>query len=52
MTGRSHYIPNTEDDRAAMLKAIGVSELDELFADIPDEHRNPKLEIPSSPLGA
>ncbi len=47
MTGRSHYIPNTDDDRAAMLKAIGVSDLDELFADIPDEYRNPKLEIPS-----
>ncbi|MCE2466098.1 MAG: aminomethyl-transferring glycine dehydrogenase subunit GcvPA [Dehalococcoidia bacterium] len=30
-----------------MLKAIGVSDLDELFADIPGEYRNPKLDIPS-----
>ena len=47
MNGKSHYIPNTDDDRAAMLKAIGVSDLDELFADIPGEYRNPKLDIPS-----
>lgn len=46
MKARSHYIPNTDDDRAAMLKAIGVSDLEELFADIPDEYRNPNLDIP------
>ncbi len=43
---RSHYIPNTDSDRAEMLKSIGVSDLDDLFADIPDNYRNPKLELP------
>ena len=43
---KSHYIPNTDDDRAKMLSVIGVSEVDELFADIPKEYRNPYLDIP------
>ncbi len=30
------YIPNTDDDRAAMLQAIGLSSLDELFSPIPE----------------
>ncbi len=30
------YIPNTSDDRHEMLAAIGVSSIEELFADIPD----------------
>ena len=29
------YIPNTDDDRRAMLDRIGVRDVDELFADIP-----------------
>ncbi len=43
---RFHYLPTTEDDRAAMLQAIGVSELDDLFADIPLDYRNPPLDLP------
>ena len=43
---RSHYIPNTENDRTAMLQTIGASELDELFADIPEAYRNPGLDLP------
>jgi glycine dehydrogenase subunit 1 len=31
----SRYTPTTDADRAAMLEAIGVREIDELFADIP-----------------
>ena len=42
----SPYIPNTDDDRAAMLAAIGVEGLADLFADIPDEYRDPELRIP------
>ena len=42
----SPYIPNTESDRQAMLSQIGVSDLDELFADIPEQFRNPKLALP------
>ena len=42
----SPYSPNTDADRAAMLAAIGVGSVDELFADIPDRFRNPTLSIP------
>jgi glycine dehydrogenase subunit 1 len=31
----SNYLPNTDQDRQAMLAAIGVASLDDLFADIP-----------------
>ena len=41
----SPYIPNTEDDRAAMLQAVGVRSVDELFLDIPAEFRNPELRL-------
>jgi glycine dehydrogenase subunit 1 len=40
------YIANTEDDRRAMLDAVGVHSLDDLFADIPEAHRNPSLNLP------
>ena len=43
---RFHYLPTTEDDRDAMLQTIGVGELDDLFADIPSEYRNPPLDLP------
>ena len=33
------YFPNTESDRQAMLEAIGVASIDELFAMIPAELR-------------
>ncbi|MQF69950.1 aminomethyl-transferring glycine dehydrogenase subunit GcvPA [SAR202 cluster bacterium AD-804-J14_MRT_500m] len=42
----SHYMPNTESDRAEMLRVIGLSSVDELFTDIPERHRNPPLDIP------
>lgn len=42
------YIPNTDSDRQAMLDAIGVSTPDELFADIPQDKRNPKLNLPAA----
>ncbi len=41
------YIPNTEEDRRAMLATIGVGAAAELFADIPSQHRNPALNLPS-----
>ncbi len=43
---QSHYIPNTPDEQAGMLASLGVSSIDELFADIPSEHRNPPLRLP------
>lgn len=35
----SPYLPNTEADRRAMLAELGLSSIDELFADIPEEVR-------------
>ena len=40
------YIPNTETDREAMLAAIGVASVEELFADIPSEFRTGELSLP------
>lgn len=42
-----HYLPNTPDDRQAMLQAIGVQSVEELFADIPADIRLPRpLSLP------
>ena len=32
-----HYLPHTEAERSAMLSALGLSDMNGLFADIPDE---------------
>jgi glycine dehydrogenase subunit 1 len=40
------YIPNTDEDRRAMLATVGVGAAAELFADIPSQHRNPPLNLP------
>ena len=42
----SPYTPNTDSDRRQMLDAIGVDSVDVLFADIPEQHRNPPLDLP------
>lgn len=43
------FIPNTEENRNEMLKAIGVSDFEELLADIPQEARfQGDLDIPES----
>ena len=42
------YIPNTDQDREAMLKAIGVAEVNELFSEVPESLRYPKLELPTA----
>ncbi|MDE2862754.1 MAG: aminomethyl-transferring glycine dehydrogenase subunit GcvPA, partial [Chloroflexota bacterium] len=39
------YAPNTADDQKVMLDAIGVPAIDDLFVDIPSEHRDPKLGV-------
>ena len=43
---KSPYTPNTDADRRKMLDAIGVGSAEELFKDIPSEHRSPTLNIP------
>ncbi|MCG8505885.1 MAG: glycine dehydrogenase, partial [Sphingomonadales bacterium] len=37
------YLPHTEADRAAMIEAIGVASVDELFCDVPKAARLPHL---------
>ena len=44
---QSHYIPNTTGEQAGMLASLGLSSIEELFADIPAEHRNPSLRLPA-----
>ncbi len=39
------YIPNTDSDRSQMLEAINADSVDELFLDIPENYRNPALNI-------
>ena len=40
------YAPNTDADRAAMLRTVGVESIDDLFVDIPVQHRDPTLDLP------
>jgi glycine dehydrogenase subunit 1 len=40
------YIPNTDEDRRAMLDFIGAAAADELFADIPSDLRIGGLDLP------
>ena len=40
------FNPHTDQDRAEMLEAIGVSSIDELFAPIPEAIRYPSLDLP------
>jgi len=40
------YVPNTDDDRAAMLAAIGLPSLASLFDDLPKDLRRPALDLP------
>lgn len=40
------YLPHTNDDRDAMLAAIGVEKLEDLFCDIPKAARFPALDLP------
>ncbi|MBI4186651.1 MAG: aminomethyl-transferring glycine dehydrogenase subunit GcvPA [Chloroflexi bacterium] len=42
----SPYLPNTDADRAAMLRDIGVSDVEELFQDIPREFRSASFDLP------
>jgi glycine dehydrogenase subunit 1 len=40
------YSPHTDADRAAMLAAVGVASVDDLFADIPPSVRASRFEVP------
>ncbi len=43
----SPYVPNTDRDRRAMLDAIGVDSVAELFDALPAEYRDPPLNLPA-----
>jgi glycine dehydrogenase subunit 1 len=43
----SHYISITDADRAEMLKAIGVATVPDLFVDVPEALRFPRLDLPT-----
>lgn len=40
------YIPHTDAEREAMLQAIGVEQIEDLFQVVPARHRFPKLKLP------
>ena len=40
------YIPTSPKERDEMLKIIGVKSLDDLFEDVPEKYRFPKLDLP------
>ena len=40
------YTPHTPDERRAMLAAIGVERMEDLFADVPAKYRYPDLKLP------
>ncbi len=41
------YTPHTNNEVEAMLKAIGVNHIEDLFQEIPEKYRFPKLDMPS-----
>ena len=48
MTERTphHYIPNTDAEQRDMLDVVGAASIDDLFQDIPQALRNPRLDLP------
>ncbi len=46
LTGTMPYGPHTADDRERMLAALGLDDVDQLFADIPTELRATSLDLP------
>ena len=42
------YIPHTDAEREAMLRAIGVEKIEDLFEAVPAAYRFPKLELPEA----
>ena len=40
------YLPLDSDDRRQMMDVVGIKDIDELFADVPDGALNPSLDLP------
>jgi glycine dehydrogenase subunit 1 len=42
------FVPHTDVEREKMLKAVGVKRMEDLFTDVPEGYRFPKLNLPDS----
>lgn len=42
------FTPHTDADREEMLRVIGVERLEDLFQDVPEKYRFPKLDLPEA----
>ena len=42
------FIPHTDSEREAMLRTIGAKKIEDLFKDVPETVRFPKLDLPPS----
>ena len=42
------FIANTDAERSAMLAAVGVERIEDLFHDVPDGYRYPELDLPEA----
>ena len=42
------FIANTDAERSAMLAAVGVERIEDLFHDVPEAHRYPALDLPEA----
>ena len=42
------YIPHSKEDRQAMLQAIGMAAIEDLFEDVPQSARFPELDLPEA----
>ena len=42
------FTPHTESEKEAMLRTIGVKSLEDLFQDVPAQHRFPRLNLPEA----
>ena len=42
------YVPHSDEDRKAMLTAMGVRSVEDLFEDVPAHARFPELDLPSA----
>lgn len=40
------YVPHTDHERSGMLTDIGISKMDDLFVDVPEALRFPRLDLP------
>ena len=45
-TAPTPYIPNTDADRRRMLALLGLDRVDDLFAQLPHEYRDPPIDLP------